>query len=338
MADNKLELVVTVEVDKANQSIKSVNASLSSMESAAAKSAKGAAQGIDGMTAAMVKGATAGNLFADAIKGALTWAKDWTVGAIQAAAQITRMTVVTQQLAKAHGIASGDAMRYSEAIQRIGFENEDALHAIDRLIVADMELSKSEGLAKLAKDAAAIQSVSAGEALEGILLAIESGASRGLRSMGLFVDFQKEVTLQELKLGRALTESEEKQVRYNAVMREGAKIQGAHAAASGEAESMLKGLKREVHDLQEEVGARFQDDFKSLISNLRGLVGWLKENTDLLTKFGEVALWVAGVLASYALADKIMALAKSIAALNLASLNPYALLAVGVVGAGFAIY
>jgi hypothetical protein len=30
MADNKLELVVTVEVDKANQSIKSVNTSLSS--------------------------------------------------------------------------------------------------------------------------------------------------------------------------------------------------------------------------------------------------------------------------------------------------------------------
>ena len=41
MADNKLELVVTVEVDKANQSIKSVNASLSSMEASATKGAKG---------------------------------------------------------------------------------------------------------------------------------------------------------------------------------------------------------------------------------------------------------------------------------------------------------
>ena len=56
-------------MDKANQSIKSVNASLSSMEASATKSAKGATQGIDGMTAAMVKGATAGSLFADSIKG-----------------------------------------------------------------------------------------------------------------------------------------------------------------------------------------------------------------------------------------------------------------------------
>ena len=37
-------------MDKANQSIKSVNASLSSMEASATKRAKGATQGIDGMT------------------------------------------------------------------------------------------------------------------------------------------------------------------------------------------------------------------------------------------------------------------------------------------------
>jgi len=337
-ADNKLELVVEVDVNRANASIKSVNAGLSSMESTAANAARGASRGIDGLTVSMAKGAAAGNLFAEAIKAALTWAKDWTVGAIEAASQVSRMTVVTQQLAKAHGIAAEDAMKYSEAIQRIGFENEDALHAIDRLIVADMELSKSEGLAKLAKNAAAIENVSAGEALQGIIQAIESGASRGLRSMGIFVDFQKETLIQELKLGRALTESEERQARYNAVMREGAKIQGAHAAAAGEAESMLKGLKREVHDLQEEVGARFQEDFKSSIGNLRGLAGWLRENTDWLGKFGQAALWVSGILASYALADKIMALAKSVAALNLAKLNPYALLATGVVAAGAIVY
>ena len=87
MADNKLELVVEVDANRANASIKRVNASLSSMEAAAAKSARGAAQGIDSMTAAMVKGATAGNLLADAIKSALAWAKDFTVGSVMMAAE-----------------------------------------------------------------------------------------------------------------------------------------------------------------------------------------------------------------------------------------------------------
>jgi hypothetical protein len=50
MADNKLELVVTIEVDKANQSIKSVNTNLSNIEATATKAARGASQGIDGMT------------------------------------------------------------------------------------------------------------------------------------------------------------------------------------------------------------------------------------------------------------------------------------------------
>ena len=61
MADNnKLELVVEVDVNKANASIKSINTGLSSMERAAGKAARGASAGIDGITVSMVKGATAG--------------------------------------------------------------------------------------------------------------------------------------------------------------------------------------------------------------------------------------------------------------------------------------
>ena len=307
------------------------------MESAAARSAKGAAQGIDGMTAAMVKGTTAGNLFADAIKSALTGQRlhGWFR---QMAAENAKAEASLRALANAHGVGAAAASKQVAAIEKIGFEFTDAAHAVQRLIVADMDLAKAEGLAKLAKDAAAVQNVPAGEAMESIVLAIESGASRGLRTLGLFVDFQREAQIESLKLGRALTETEEKQIRYNAVMREGAKIQGAHAAASQTAEGQLGALRREFNNLREDIGAKFQDDLKALIGNLRGLVGWLRENTALLEQLGQVAMWVAGALATHALADKIMALAKSIAALNLASLNPYALLAVGVAGAGFAIY
>jgi hypothetical protein len=338
MADNRLELVVEVDTNRANASIKSVNASLSSMEASAVKTARGATQGIDGMTAAMVKGATAGNLLADAIKSALNWAKDFTAGSVMMAAENAKTEASLKALANAHGVGAAAAARQVAAIEEIGFEYTEAAHAVERLIVADLELSKAQGLAKLAKDAAAVQDVSAGEAMEAIVLAIESGASRGLRTLGLFVDFQKEAQIAELQLGRALTETEEKQIRYNAVMREGAKIQGAHAAASQTAEGQLSELRREFNNLREDIGAQFQDEFTSLIGSLRELVGWLKENTDLLKKFGEVALGVAGALATYALADKIMALAKSIAALNLASLNPYALLATGVVAAGAIVY
>ncbi len=278
MADNKLELVVEVDTNRANASIKSVNSGLSSMEATAAKSARGATQGIDGMTAAMVKGATAGNLFADAIKSAVTWAKEFTVGSVMMAAENAKAEASLKALATAHGVGAAAATKQVAAIEEIGFEFTEAAHAVQRLIIADMDLAKAEGLAKLAKNAAAVQNVSAGEAMEAIVLAIESGASRGLRTLGLFVDFQKEAQIAQLQLGRSLTETEEKQLRYNAVMREGAKIQGAHAAASQTVEGQLGALRREFNNLREDIGAKFQDDLKGLVGNLRGLVGWLKEN------------------------------------------------------------
>ena len=51
------------------------------------------------------------------------------------------------------------------------------------------------------------------------------------------------------------------------VVGEGAKIQGAHAAASQTVEGQLGALRREFNNLREDIGAKFQDD-------LRALIGW----------------------------------------------------------------
>ncbi|HOQ47920.1 MAG TPA: hypothetical protein PK157_21605 [Bryobacteraceae bacterium] len=332
MADSKLELVVTVDADKANASIKSVNAGLSSIETTALSAARGASRGIDGMTAAMVKGATAGNLLADAIKTALSWAKAWTIDAAKLAAHEARLEASTLALARAHGVSEAAALKAVEAIRKIGYHGEEALHTITRFIAADMDLAKVEGLAKLAKDAAAIENIAAGEALEKLLMAVEGGYSRGLRTMGLFVNLEKELALEELRRNRALTEAEQKQVRYNAIMREGAKIQGAHAAASGEAEMMLKALGRQMQKLREQVGARFQKEFKDLIKLFKDAAQWATENADTLAKFGRVVIEVATVLATYQLAKKIAELAGALSALSLASVG----LRAGLIGAGIA--
>ena len=209
MADNnKLELVVEVDVNKANASIKSINTGLSSMEQAAGKAARGASAGIDGLTISMVKGSAAGNLLADSIRKALDWAKEWTLGAAQHAAHTDKMSLSMAALAKAHGVSAEASNRAVEAVKKVGFGTQDAIHAVDRLMVADMNLSKAEGLAKVAKDAAAIENITPGEALEKLLMAIESGASRGLRTMGIFVDLNKEVDRQEKLTGRTLDENE----------------------------------------------------------------------------------------------------------------------------------
>ncbi|MCZ2147963.1 MAG: hypothetical protein LC126_09300 [Bryobacterales bacterium] len=346
-SSNQVELVVTVEVDKANQSIKSVNANLSSIESTAAKSARGAAAGIDGMTAAMVKGATAGNLLADAIKTALRWVKEFTIDAVKDAAHVERLEQATLALAKSHGVSAEAVRKTSQAIQDLNLEDEVALRTINRLIVADMGFDKAEGLAKLAKDAAILdENLTAPEALEGILRAIEFGQERALKQLGIKVQFDKEIELAELKLGRTLSENEKVQIRYNAVMQSGADIHGASAAAAGLAESQMKKLEQEIRDLRKEIGKEFVDEFRAIIQALRDLVKWLGENTDLLKKFAQGILVVGAALATYKIVTMIMGITEAVKGLTAAMVagrlatvaNPMALLITGGIAAGAIIY
>jgi hypothetical protein len=90
-ADNKLELVIEVQADKANAQIKGVNQSLAGIERIAVSVAKNASEGIDGMTASMVKGSLAGNLLAEAIKGAAESVKQYVAGAVAMAAHTERL-------------------------------------------------------------------------------------------------------------------------------------------------------------------------------------------------------------------------------------------------------
>jgi hypothetical protein len=341
MADNKLELVVTIEVDKANQSIKSVNTNLSNIEATATKAARGASQGIDGMTASMVKGATAGNLLADAIKKVIDFGKEWTIGAARQAAQEDRLVSITRTLAKVHGDGAAAATKAIEAIRQVGYTSEDATTSVQKLIIADIGLEKAQGLARVAKDAAAVstEGIGAAEAFEKIMLAIETGQSRGLRTMSLFVDLNKAVQVEELKRGRTLTDLEAKQVRYNAVMRAATEIQGAAAAKAESVDGQMEKLSRELKDLKDDVGRAFQSELKAVVGHLKDLVGWLKDNVTWIEKFGTMAVWLAGILATYAIASKILGIAKAVDALTLAlTRNPWALLITGVVTAGAIVY
>jgi hypothetical protein len=341
MADNKLELVVTIEVDKANQSIKSVNTNLSNIEATATKAARGASQSIDGMTASMVKGATAGNLLADAIKKVIDFGKEWTIGAARQAAQEDRLVSITRTLAKVHGDGAAAAAKAIEAIRQVGYTSEDATTSVQKLIIADIGLEKAQGLARVAKDAAAVstEGIGAAEAFEKIMLAIETGQSRGLRTMSLFVDLNKAVQIEEMKRGRTLADLEAKQVRYNAVMRAATEIQGAAAAKAESVDGQMEKLSRELKDLKDDVGRAFQSELKAVVGHLKDLVGWLKDNVTWIEKFGTMAIWLAGILATYAIATKILGIAKAVDSLTLAlTRNPWALLITGVVTAGAIVY
>jgi hypothetical protein len=114
----KLELVVEVDAHRANASIKSVNASLSSMEAAALKTARGASSGIDGLTAPVAKGAAAAGVLASAFESVVGWLRTQVEETARLAARNETLAIVNAQLARANGYTGGsiERMRLTNAL------------------------------------------------------------------------------------------------------------------------------------------------------------------------------------------------------------------------------
>ena len=336
---NEIQLVVTVEVDRANRSIKSVNANLSGIEAAATKSANAASHGIDGMTASMVKGATAGNLFADAIKQALDFAREWTIEATRYAARTETLGIVTHQLAKVNGYAAGFVDQLVDRLKTLGITTQEAHGVVQRMIFAQLDLSKATELARVAQDAAVIAGTDSSEALENIILGITTGQTRLLHNMGLQVSLVRTESEAELKLGHSLSETERRAAMLDKVLTEGTKIRGTYAAAMETVGKQVTSLPRYFAEAKNALGSQFLPEMRAVVSGLKELAGWVQNNADLLAKFGRVAVATAAMIATATLVSKIGAITSAVQGLTAALLaNPWALLAAGVVAAGAIIY
>ena len=124
--NNKLELVVEVDANKANAPIKSVNTGLSSMEQAASKAARGVSAGIDGLTVSIVKGATAGNLLAGAIKHGVEWLKEWTIDVVKSAANTDCAAEALEKIMLAIESGQGGGLREVGIFANLNKETERA--------------------------------------------------------------------------------------------------------------------------------------------------------------------------------------------------------------------
>ena len=191
----------------------------------------------------------------------------------------------------------------------------------------------------MAKDAAAFSTtgVKAADAAEMLLRAMETGQSRGLRELNIYVDLN-EVTkraqlIAELH-GKTLDENQIKQVRWNAIHGGGGKLSGAAASQADSLTAAEQALGREIEELKEDIGKPFVQWLKDVVHNLTEGVKWMKENKDAVILFAEGVGIAAGMLATYKIAELIAGITLSVDALTAAlALNPIALaVTLGVAG------
>ena len=191
------------------------------------------------------------------------------------AARYETLGVVMKVVGNNAGYSGVQMEAFSKSLQKSGIAMTESRSVLTRMTQAQIDLTKSAQLARVAQDAAVIGNINSSEAFERMVYGIQSGQTEVLKTIGLNVNFERSYAKLAAQLGKTakdLTEFEKTQARVNIVMEAGGRISGAYEASMGTAGKQILSLKRYIDDLKVMAGGAF----------LAGLAEGTKEFTGAL--------------------------------------------------------
>ena len=228
-------------------------------------------------TSALFKSAiaTAGTFFGVYAAGKLV--KDVAL----AAARFETLGVVMKVVGNNAGWTGEQMENFSKGLEKTGISMSGSRQALTRMTQAQLDLTKSSELARIAQDAAVIGNINSTEAFNQMVYGIQSANVRVLRTIGINVSFEQSYQKVAAQLGRtsaSFTETEKAAIRMQAVLEAGPRIAGSYEAAMDTAGKKLLSLERHFDNLKVLSGEAFTPILGILVDELTAsLVGLNKE-------------------------------------------------------------
>lgn len=179
--------------------------------------------------------------------------KDYIQDAVLLNARHEEMGVAMQVVGHHAGYSGAQMDQFAKGLQAAGITMIESREALLRMASAQMDLSSSAQLARIAQDAAVAGAINSSEAFQRLIYAIQSGQPEMLRTMGINVNFEAsyQKLAKSLKVTtEQLSEQEKMQARTNAVIEFGTQITGLYEAAMGTASKQIRSLARYTEDLK----------------------------------------------------------------------------------------
>jgi hypothetical protein len=209
------------------------------------------------------------------------------------AARYETLGVVMRVVGNNAGFSGAQMEVFAKGLQKAGIAMVESRTTIVRMAQAQIDLTKSSDLARIAQDAAVIGNINSSESFERMILGIQRGMPRILTTIGLNVNFQKSYKALAASLGvnvKALTDLQKIQARTNAVIQEGTKIAGSYEAAMETAGKQVLSLKRHLDNLKVLFGAAFTPALAEIIfaitGNIKDLNKELEKNKEEWNDWG----------------------------------------------------
>ena len=228
-------------------------------------------------------------------------------------ARFETMGVVLNVVGRNAGYSAQQMQSYEVSLRKTGIAMIEARETLTRMSQAQLDLTKTSALARVAQDAAVVGGINSSAAFERMVQGIRTGETETLRTIGINVNFQQSYQSLAKELKKTtdqLTEAEKSQARMNSVLLEGAKLNGVYEAAMGTAGKQLQSMKRYTDDLKVKFGEVFNE---ALTMSVFGLTGALKDahtELDILAQDKQLETWAHNLSDSIAFtADVIGSLA-----------------------------
>lgn len=236
--------------------------------------------------------------------------KDATIEGTQFAGRIQELTLVAQLLSQRLGNTEEATTASIKTIKELGIRTDVAAQLVAQFSRYQLDLASATKLARVAQDAAVLSASDSSDALDNLLYGVLRYNTRVLRTAGLNVDVQQGFDKMADSLGKetdALSETEKITATLNAVLEEGARIQGVYEIAMTAPAKQLRSLsQREIPELKAALGEPFLNAWALAIRGIRDFVKGLTIAMSeggrlypLLVKIGAVASIMADGFANF---------------------------------------
>lgn len=283
----------------ASAALAGTNNNLTVTFNAVAGASNSAASGVKKSADSMSEGIVKGIIYSEILNRVAQAIKEVTVDSALYAARTQQLGVIMDQLARTNNLSVTAVRQQADEVRKLGITTQESREVINRMIFAQLDLTKATDLARLAQNAAKIAGLSSSETLQGLINGIIEQRVQVLRTYGIQVQFEQALIRGAAALGKTketLTDYERANIALNEVLAKGPRIMGTYEVSLSTASGQMQSMQRHIDEAKNALGEGFLPVLERVIEFLTGSSKNIQENAaawqSLATHITSVAIAV----------------------------------------------